>query len=589
MRIFKFLLRVLIVLLAVIGLATVLILGGIGALGWRYAMRATEHVPDNAVLVMDLRNGVSERPSAGFLGEPLDGEIVMHEALAALAAAAKDEHVRGLVARLGGASITFAHAQELRAAVRAFAATGKPTTAYADSFGEQSDGNADYLLASGFKEIWMQPSGELDITGVLVEQPYLRDLLAKAGVQAQIDQRREFKGGADMFNAMAMPEPQRQNLQQLADSLVRQLASAIAEGRSIPEGEARRAIDAGPHLAEDATRLRLVDKLSYWRDLEAALDPEDAKFLDIADYAAQLPGPDEDAPGIALVAAAGQIVGGDGGGLFGAELTTAEETSEAIADAAEDDDVAAIVLRIDSPGGSYLASDTIWREVIRAREKKPVVVSMAGVAASGGYFIAAPASAILADPGTITGSIGVYSGKFVLADLWAKLGIGWDGVTAGANAGMWSPNAPFTEAQWKKFQIQLDRVYADFTAKVASGRKLDAAKVEAVAGGRIYTGEDAVAAGLVDRVGGLAEAVALAKEHAQIPPEREARIIPFPAERDFFGMWSETLFGAQSPALRRAVWALVRAGDAAAPAVERVAPMVEGGDTLLLAPGVWVR
>jgi protease-4 len=495
--------------------------------GWRVATSETKSVPKHAVLVLDLRHGVGERRSTSFFSE-LDDKIVLHDAVRAMAAAAKDSRVTALVARLGGDPISFAHAQELRAAVREFAQSGKPTYAFAESFSETGDPSADYLLATGFNEIWMQPSGDLGALGIMIEQPYLHNLLNKLGVQPQLDQRREYKGGINIFTDTGMPEPQRQNLQKLTDSVVAQLAEGIAEGRKIPPDDARRLIDTGPHSPDEAKSAKLIDQISYWTDLMDKLDPEGKRAYDIADYAGQLPSPGDHAAEVALIVASGMIVGGTSNPLVGEEVTAADDIGEAIHDAADDEDVAAIILRIDSPGGSYVASDTIWREIVRAKEKKPVVVSMSGVAASGGYFIAAPANAILADGATITGSVGVYAGKFVLSGLWDKLGINWSRVQSGANAGLWTSNAPFTPEQWQKFQQQLDRVYGDFIGKVAQGRKLDTAKVEAAAGGRIWTGQDAVNAGLVDRVGGLTDAGADGAQFGRAGEGSRDRLGPLP-------------------------------------------------------------
>jgi protease IV len=585
MRALRILFRILVGVLAVVGLVTLLLTIGLGAVGWRFAAGEEPEVPSEAVLVLDLRHGVVERAPSSFFGE-FDGEVVLHQAIAAIDAAAKDTRVTALVARLGGDPISYAHAQELRAAVRAFAKTGKPAYAFAESFGETGDPNADYLLASGFSEIWMQPSGEFGAVGIMIEQPFLKGLLEKLGVQAQLDQRREYKGGADTFIAAEMSAAQRQNLEQLAGSLRAQLARAIAEGRKLPEDAALRLVDTGPHGPEESLSAKLIDRLSYWTDLMDQVDPEEERAIEVADYAAAVPEPAEDAPQLALIVASGAIIGGSADPLFGEEVTAADDLVESIREAADDEEIDAILIRIDSPGGSYVASDTIWREVVRAKERKPVVVSMSGVAASGGYFIAAPASAILAAPGTITGSIGVYAGKFVLSGLWEKLGVRWGGVAGGANAGIWSANQPFTPEQWQKFQTLLDRTYADFLKKVQDGRKLDAARVEAAAGGRVWTGEDAVKAGLVDRIGGLAEAVATAKDLAKIAPERETALVPFPAERDFFELFTEELFGVRAPATRRAIATLLRAVDAVAPLAERVAPMVDARERRLMAPEV---
>jgi protease IV len=588
MKALKVAVRILVGLLALLGLAVVLIAAGVAAVGWRYALAPKPEVPAHAMLVLDLRRGVLEQHPASLLSTSLDGRLVLRDIIDGLKAAAADPKINGVVMRIGGEHLAFAQAQELRAAVSAFGAAGKRTLLFADSFGEEGDGNANYLLATGFKEIWLQPSGEVGISGVLIEQPYLRQLLDAVGVKAQIDQRREYKGGADLFTASTMGQPQRQNLQQLADSLAGQLRAAIAEGRHLPADRARALIDSGPHMAGAALEAKLVDRTAYWSDAEKSAGSDGNIRYVFADYVARLPAAPRSARAIALITAAGEIVRGQRDVLFGEEVTSGDDFAKAVADAAADTSIAAVVLRIDSPGGSYLASDTIWHEVVTAAKIKPVVVSMGGLAASGGYFIAAPATAIVADAGSITGSIGVFSGKFVLSELWQKLGVGWGRVQAGANAAMWSPNSPFSDGQWKKFQESLDTVYQDFTGKVASGRRLGPGQVEAVAGGRIWSGEDAVKAGLVDRIGGLAEAIDLAKEKAGIPAAAPVRLVPFPPQRDPFEALAHELFGFGDSTLTHAFAALIRAGTALEPIAERLAPLADGRERELTTPALEV-
>jgi len=265
--------------------------------------------------------------------------------------------------------------------------------------------------------------------------------------------------------------------------------------------------------------------------------------------------------------------------VFGRIAMGAVDVAEALAAAIDDPEVAAIVFRVDSPGGSYVGSDTIWREVQRARDLgKPLVVSMGNVAASGGYFVSAAAEAIVAQPGTLTGSIGVVAGKVSLRELWADLGVNWDGVQAGQRAAIWSPNAPFSRDEWDWLQQTLDATYADFTGKVAAGRGLAREEVLAVAKGQIWSGADAKAAGLVDELGGYRKALSLAKGAAGIAEDDAVRLRPFPAERDPFAAFLEdALGGIESPAMSALLRSLARITGA-------LAPLVQAAETLTADP-----
>jgi protease-4 len=266
------------------------------------------------------------------------------------------------------------------------------------------------------------------------------------------------------------------------------------------------------------------------------------------DYAKGREKPDlGDAPAVALIHGIGAVAlaQSENQPYFGDVVMGSDTIVAAIDEALEDTSIKAVVLRVNSPGGSYVASDAIWRAVQRARNRNvPVIVSMSDVAASGGYFVAAPATKIVAQPGTVTGSIGVVSGKFVFTELWDDLGINFDGVQAGARADMGSMNRDFTPQQWIALQRQLNEIYADFTDKVAMGRGLSPDQIEEVAKGRIWTGADAQKNGLVDALGGYREAFVLAKQEAGIAPETPVRVTPFPGRRDPFRALLEDYFGA---------------------------------------------
>jgi protease-4 len=513
---------------------------------------AERQITDHSVLSLDMSAGLIEaRSDNPFAQLSLGDTLTLREAVEALEAAGEDPRIEGLVARLGIGDLGIAQVQELRQAIGEFRETGKFAIAFAESFGEGGNGTLHYYLASAFGEVWLQPTGGFDVTGLALETPFLRDALDKIGVVPRLDQREEYKGAMNTFTDRELPAPQRENLQQLLDSWLGQIVLDIAAARGSEDGAVRAVIDSGPHPASAALEQGLVDQLGYWDEVSDAIVTmagEDAEFVPLAAYAKAhepLPTP---GPTVALIYGLGPVVlasGGDDGFFNDGGVMASDTVSEAIATAIDDPEIDAIVLRIDSPGGSYVASDVIWREVQLAREaEKPLIVSMSNVAASGGYFVAAPAHKIVALPGTVTGSIGVVSGKLIFKDLWDKLGITWDGVEAGTAAGYWSMNRDFTPEEWARLQATLDRIYRDFTGKVAEGRSLTPEAVAAAAKGQVWSGEDARDLGLVDELGGLKAVLMLAAEAAGQPGERP-QVIELPEPRDPFRAVMEDLFAGQ--------------------------------------------
>lgn len=593
MRVISFLLKSIVGVFAVIGILVVV--GVIGAvLLWEQFepwWHEPPSIPARAVLALDLTNGVTEsRPSGPFALAARGGDTpVLRDVVQALDEAAADERIGALLVRLGRGNLSLATVQELRDAVTAFGASGRPTIAFAETFGEGGDGTTHYYLASAFDRIWLQPSGDVGIVGIAIETPFVREALSEIGITPRFDQRGAYKGAMNTVTDRAMPEPQRRNLQALLDSALDQVVRGIAERRSLDAAAVRALIDRAPHGAAEALEVGLVDQLGYWDEvraatLEAADLPrdDDDGLLDLRRYAEARDEEPGDGPVVALVYGLGPVTldESESDPIFGRVTMGADTVAQAIADAAEDTEVRAILFRIDSPGGSYIASDTIWREVQRARERGvPVIVSMGGVAASGGYFVAAPAHKIVAQPATITGSIGVVTGKVVLSDLWTRIGVNWDGVQAGEHAGLWSPNRDFTPEEWATVQESLDRVYADFTQKVADGRNMPIDDVLAVAEGRVWTGEDAKARGLVDELGGYRTALALAREAAEIPADTALRLREFPEAQDpLEAILDELLAGGFSlTRLATLAHALAR--------LEQVAgPMVDTLERLTVAP-----
>jgi protease-4 len=490
------------------------------------------------ILEVDLTDGLAERPVTDVLsGIMALRKTRLADVLEGLKRARDDDRVHAVVAKVGGSSIGLARIQEVRDAIVNFRESGKLAVAWAETFGEFTHGNLPYYLATAFDKIYLQPSGSVGLTGVAVEQVFLHDALAKAGIDFQSAKRHEYKTAADTFTERGFTGPAREAVERLTQSVAEQITQAIADRRGMTPGQARELLDRGPFLAGDAKARGLVDLLGYRDEVYADVRREagpDAVLLYIARYyrthaltqkAKRLPrNPREDF--VAVVHAAGPIRHGRSGplgdGPMGSDTVTA-----ALRAAAGDNHAKAILLRVNSPGGSYTASDTIWREVVRTRAAgKPVVVSMGDVAASGGYFISMAADVIVALPGTLTGSIGVILGKPVLSQLLDRAGVTTDAVSQGARARMFSATRPFTDDEWERINGWLDSIYQDFTTKVAQGRRMTPERVHELARGRVWTGADAAANGLVDELGGLNRAAAIARTRGGLPTDAPLRNYP---------------------------------------------------------------
>ncbi|MBI5119740.1 MAG: signal peptide peptidase SppA [Rhodospirillales bacterium] len=524
---------ILVGILSVTGLLTILTLAGIVYGVAHMATPGKPDLPKQIVLEIDLNQGVVDEPP---VYDPLHaftkqhGPLKLAEIDEALELAGRDQRVKGLSLRLGSSELGLAQAQEVRAALLKFKATGKPIFAFAESFGEMGGGTIDAYVASAAVEIWMQPSGDMGLIGFSAEMPFIKGSLDLLGIRPEFQRRHEFKSAIETFTEKSMTAESRESMKSLLDSFLAQVVAGLAEGRRLPVETVRALIDQGPLGAEEALEAKLIDRLGYADEADDAITDKfpESDFVDLAEFlSASERLHAKGAKKIAVIHAQGPVVGGAGGQPFdGSKMMVAGEIAEALADAGDDEDVAAIILRIDSPGGSYLASDTIWRAVALAKEAgKPVIASIGDMAASGGYFVAMGADRILAQPGAITGSIGVFAGKMVITDFLTKLGVGFEEIDAGANAGLLSPNRPFTPGQRAKLSRMLDRIYADFTAKAGQGRKLDMAAMDKVARGRVFTGEQALKAGLIDELGGFDAALAAARKAAKLDADAKIQLV----------------------------------------------------------------
>ncbi|WP_396912955.1 signal peptide peptidase SppA [Mycolicibacterium sp.] len=504
-------------------------------------------IPSACVLELDLMSLPPETVGFDPLAMIASGgrPLVLRQAVAAIHRAADDDRVAGLIARVQLPAAAAGPVQELRDAIAEFSAV-KPTLAWAEAF----PGTLSYYLASAFREVWMQPSGTVGLVGFATNAMFLRDALDKVGIEAQFVARGEYKSAANLFTQDRYTEPHREADSRLIESLQAQVWQAIADSRHVPVESINALADRAPLLRDDAVSGGLIDRIGFRDEAYARISElsgaaaesegdDSAPRLYLSRYArASAPKPAPQLPGrkpkptVAVVTLHGPIVNGRGGPQMlplGNSSAGGDTVAAAIREAAADDDVSAIVLRVDSPGGSVTASETIWREVVRARETgKPVVASMGAVAASGGYYACMAADEIVANAGTITGSIGVLTGKLVSRELKDKLGVGSDAVRTNANADAWSTNSPFTDEQHAQIEAVADFFYTDFVDRVAQGRDLGAEVVDAVARGRVWTGADAKEHGLVDELGGLRAAVKRAKVLAGLDPDADVRMVSYP-------------------------------------------------------------
>jgi len=447
---------------------------------------------------------------------------------------ANDDRVVGMVAKIGAAPMGVAQVQEIRDAVQRFRAHKKFAVAYAETFGEFGPGNGAYYLATAFDQIYLQPSGDVGLTGIILETPFIKGTLSKLGVTFHGGQRYEYKNAFNFFTETKYTGPHKEALTAILNSWFNQMKDGICQARQIAPEKFQAVVDAGPYLGKEAVDAKLVDGVAYRDEVYSKVKSkagDGAELLYLEKYLQRAGRPHERGKTIALVFGVGDVTRGksDYDPVQGSQNMGSDTVASALRAAAEDSSVKAILFRVNSPGGSYVASDTIWREVVRARQaRKPVVVSMGNLAGSGGYFVAMAADKIVAQPGTITASIGVLGGKMLTTGLWNKVGLSWDEVHQGASATMFTGTHDYTPAEWARFQAWLDRVYVDFTGKVADGRKLPKEKVLEIAKGRIWSGQDAKNLGLVDQLGGYDTALKLAKKAAGIPESDEVKVVVYP-------------------------------------------------------------
>ncbi|MFY9647491.1 MAG: signal peptide peptidase SppA [Terriglobales bacterium] len=515
------------------------ILGALGLIGMIMVIVAVigtkGKVPSKTILEANFEQAfLEDAPDTPTSNLMLTEKQTLRDVVDAIDRGASDDHVVGMIAKVGAAPMGMAQTQELREAVQRFRAHKKFAVAYAETFGEFGPGNGAYYLATAFDHIYLQPSGDVGLTGIILESPFIKGTLAKLGATFHGDHRYEYKNALNFYTETKYTDPHKEAMTAIMTSWFNQMKDGICQARQIAPDQFQAIVDAGPYLGKEAVAAKLVDAIAYrdevYGDVKSKAG-DGAELLYLDKYLERAGRPHERGKTIALVFGVGGVTRGksDYDPVEGSQTMGSDTVAGAIRAAAEDKDVKAIVFRVDSPGGSYVASDTIWREVVQARQAgKPVIVTMGNLAGSGGYFVAMAADKIVAQPGTITASIGVLGGKMLTSGLWDKVGLSWDEVHQGENATMFTGTHDYTPAEWGRFQAWLDRVYVDFTSKVADGRKLPKEKVLEMAKGRIWSGEDAKKLGLVDELGGYDTALKLAKKAAGVPEGDDVRIVVYP-------------------------------------------------------------
>lgn len=506
------------VLISISGVALVYFLGSGGPT-----------IETNSVLWLRVPDSLGEQEADDIFGLINQRDTVM-SLVSTLRKAKVDERISTVVLIPSIAEGLWGKVQEIRDAVTDFKASGKPIVAYL----EYGTGQA-YYLASACDEVFMTPTSPLNLIGVSSYAVFLREALDKVGFQADMLSAGDYKTAVNLYTETTFTPEHREMAQSLNRDLYDQLVAGIAEGRELTLARVRVLIDDGPYKAADTVRVGLVDALVYEDQLIDGLPlGSSPSIVDYADYR-QVTLPGEDGSRVALVYAEGVInFGTNGNDLQGNQTVGSETLTSAIRAAREDAEIEAIVLRVDSPGGVAVAADVMWRELDLASAEKPLIVSMSDLAASGGYYIAAPADVIVAHPGTLTGSIGVYGGKYVAGETLETLGVNVEVVTDGTHADLFSPTTQFSDSARQAVQAQIDDTYERFLQVVADGRGLSRDQVHQIAQGRVWTGRQAYDNGLVDELGGLHRAVEIAKTEAGIAAESPITLVTYPQPRSFF-------------------------------------------------------
>jgi protease-4 len=533
------------IVFTLLGIACLVSIVGFGLL---YLLFAREpNVPSNATLVLRIGGDLTEVAPSDVVSYVRGVKLpTVRSVVDTLRKAKKDARVRGILLKPTGFESPFwGKVQEIRDAVLDFRKSGKPVYAYLEVAGDR-----EYYLATAADKVFLMPSTSLDLTGVATYELFLRGTLDKINVFPDLHRIGDYKTAVNTFTEKGYTKAHKEMDESMNRDLYEQIVRGIADGRNKNEVEVRATLDDGPFLPEDALRAGLVDDVAYEDQVDDKLRAgQPRRQIDGDDYArvsASSLGLNR-GPRIAVIYAAGTITGGKSGfDPVNGPVAGSETLVEYIRQARRDTTVRAIVLRIDSPGGSATASDAIWRELTIAKNERadrPLIVSMSDLAASGGYYIAMPAQVIVAQPSTLTGSIGIFGGKFVTGGVYEKLGAHIESTSIGRRAEINSPARRYNPDELSKLQEQLQAFYDQFVEKVAESRHSTPEKIDTLAQGRVWTGRQAKQNKLVDELGGLDRAIAIAKQRAKIAPEADVEILVYPPRKSFYELLSDQFSG----------------------------------------------
>jgi protease IV len=490
-------------------------------------------LPSNAVLVIDAMGQIEEQRApdifSAFSGTSTP---VLHDYLDVIDTAAKDSRITGLVVRIAPLETGWGKLEEIRAHLLRFRKSGKPSICY---LGYDGVGNPEYFLASACQQVWLVPTAPVSIRGMMAEALFLRGTLDKLKIVPEFYHIAEYKTAGNTFTEKKFTPAHKEEVEGLLHSVYEQYLTDTSKARDMSSAQFEALVNRGPFSSKDAVANKVVDRLGYWDQLQTYFK-KDVKGWNPISLNRYRPYVKNDGrTRIAVVHATGLIVSGDSGTTPGGGFVMGgDSVASDIREARQDSEIKAIVLRVDSGGGSVVGSEVIRREVELANNVKPVVVSMSDVAASGGYWIAAPARKIVADPDTITGSIGVLIGKLNISGLYNLLGISTDYIATSDNATLFSDQQSFSPAQRAYIEKSLNETYTDFTKGVAAGRKMRVEAVDKVGKGRVWSGAQAKQLGLVDELGGLDKAIEIAKQLSHIPADESVHIVRYPEEKTFF-------------------------------------------------------
>ena len=544
-------------------------------------------VENNSALVLRVGGDLEEVEPGGLVGSFFEPPPTVRSVVEALRKAKVDRRVTGVIIRPTGTAALWGKVQEVRDAIVDFRSSHKPIIGYLEYGGEQ-----EFYLASACDKVFLMPTASLDLTGIASYELFLRGTLDKIGAYPDALHIGEYKTASNTMTERTFTPAHREMAESLNRDLYEQLLKGIATGRQKSEPEVRQLVDHGPFLPEDAVRAGLVDDVAYEDELDdkVRFGSGGVKFLEHHDYRSVSPGSLglNRGPRIAVLYAVGII--GSGESSYDSpqgEVVGSDTIVRYLRKVRADDSIKAIVLRIDSPGGSAIASDVIWREVQLTRAVKPVIASMSDVAASGGYYIAMPAHKIVAEPATLTGSIGVVMMKFVIDGTLKKLGVNMEGVSSGRYADLYSPIRPFSPEERARVQEQMQATYDAFVEKAAAGRNTTPEKIDAIAQGRVWTGRQAKQIGLVDELGGLDRAVALAKDHAKIARDTEVELVVYPPKKSLYESLANPFGASERSAMLSAFLGI---GDhRALQALTAPLRVFRRGEPLAIMPNVFVR